>query len=204
MKRLYTKIMGVVTFMVFLVPMAYGGEAEDPTAMLLLEQGEQLVTENQMEGALASFDLAIQVDPGLSKAYLQASAVASQLGKNEKAISYLEELGRREPNNMQAKSLLADLAAKTDQGNLFGFASSGFFEFGIAALLGLAFLFVVGWHEFGEPPPRETEATLVERPYFIYPLLKVIRQGNQRELLAVHEKRHRSLQWQPRLAPVQA
>jgi tetratricopeptide (TPR) repeat protein len=201
MKQVYNKMIAVVAFIVLLVPVAYGA---DPTAMLLLQQGEQLISERQLEGALASFDLAIQVDPGLSAAYFQASAVASQLGNHEKAVFYLEELGRHEPDNINAKMALADLAVKKSQGELFGLSSSGFFEFGIAALLGLAFLFFVGWHELSASPPHDMEATWVGRPYVIYPLLKIIRQGSQRELLAVHEKRHKALQWQPKLAQAQA
>ncbi len=190
--------------MVFFVPTASGAETTtlssgtgaDPTAVLLLEQGEKLINENQMEGALASFDLAIQVDPGLSKAYFRASAVASQLGHNEKAIAYLSNLLKRNPSDTEAQGLLANLAKKTEvPGESFGFSSSGFLEFGVAALLGSAFFFFIGGY-FGESPPRDRAKMPVEKPYFVYPLLKVIWQGTQRELLAVHEKRHRSLTWQ--------
>ncbi len=208
MRRICARIIGVVVFVISLVPTVYGNEMEavasgdggDPTAVLLVEQGEQLMRSgNQMEGALASFEMAIGVDPELSKAYLQASAAASQLGDNEKAISYLEELRRRKPGDREVQRLLAGLEGREGQGSPIRFLSSGFLEFGVAALLGWVFLFFVAGREFGSAIPLGTAAVPVERPYLIYPLLKIIWQGTRREFLTVRERRHRSLHWQPGL-----
>lgn len=210
MKKLCAKIVGVVVLAVSLVSMGYGNETKatvsgnegSPTALLLVEQGEQLMKGGgQMEGALASFDLAIEVDPEFSKAYLHASAVASQLGDNKKAIAYLEALRRQKPMDMETGRLLASLKALESRNTSPTFPSSGFIEFGAAALLGGLFLIFVAGHEFGMTLPGGAAAIRVEKPYFIYPLLKIAWQGAKRELLTVHEKRHRSLHWKPRLRP---
>jgi tetratricopeptide (TPR) repeat protein len=200
MKRTYTKLIGVVAFMICLAPTAYGSETKamasaggsDPIAVLLVEQGEKLLNENQREGALASFELAIEVDPALSKAYLQASAVASQLGDNAKATSYLEALRRRNPQDPQIQRLLANLKTGKGRHDPTGFASSGFMEFGLAALLGWGFyLFIAGYEVGHTPPQRRTARLRVDKPYLIYPLLKILARGTEKELLAIHEKRHR-------------
>lgn len=212
MKEIATRMIGFVAVVLFFVPAVYSAETEgtasgsgrDPTAALLIEQGEQLITENQMEGALASFDLAIEVDPTLSKAYFQASAVASQMGNIEKAISYMEALRKRNPNNMETQRLLADLERRRNRVDPIQIPASGFFEFGVLALIGLGFSLLVAGYEFGgsRPAGMNPEETSVfqsvEKPYLIYPLLKVIWQGTAREFLAIHEKRHRGMPWHPK------
>ncbi|MEK7748354.1 MAG: hypothetical protein AAB300_04705 [Nitrospirota bacterium] len=209
MKQIVTNIVGVVALMVFLVPTVYGDEmrapgsesGRNPTALLLVEQGEQMMKhKNQMTGALASFDMAIGLDPDFSNAYIQASAAASQMGLTEKAASYLEALQSRKPNEIGIQALLSGLEAKRSQGDPTTHPfSSGFFEFGVAALLGLVFLFFVAGYELSGVSPRGLSTMRIEKPYLIYPLLKVIWQGTQRRLLSVHEKRHGAIQWQPKL-----
>jgi tetratricopeptide (TPR) repeat protein len=200
MKRIDIKLIGVLAFMICLVPTAYANETKgmasasgsDPIALLLVEQGEKLLNENQREGALASFELAMEVDPALSNAYLQASAVASQLGDSAKAAAYLEALRRRKPNDLQVQRTLADLKTAKGRPDPAGFASSGFIEFGLAALLGWGFyLFIAGYEVSQTPPQRRATALQVDKPYLLYPLLKIFGQETEKSLLAIHEKRHR-------------
>ncbi len=204
MKTVYVKTIGVVAFAIFFLPTVYGNGIEviaaesggDPTALLLVAQGEQLIKEgNQLEGALASFDLAITVDPTFSKAYFQASAVAAQLGNYDKAISYLTILGKRNPANLEIQRLVADLEAKKNRFDPISFASSGFREFGIAALIGLVFSLFIAGYQLGDTAPQD-RALQAQKPYLIYPLLKTFMQGTQRGLVTVHERRHRSFEWQ--------
>ena len=198
------KTIGVVAFAILFLQTVYGNAIEvmaaesggDPTALLLIEQGEQLIKDgNQMEGALASFDLAITVDPAFSRAYFQASAVAAQLGNYDKAISYLTTLGKRNPAHLEIQRLVADLEAKKNRSDPIRVSSSGFREFGIAALIGLVFSFFIAGYQLGDTAPHDT-ALQVQKPYLIYPLLKTLMQGTQRGLVTVHERRHRSLEWQ--------
>lgn len=114
----------------------------DNIAVLLVEQGVKLYEAHHLDAARASLDLAIQVNPLLSVAYLNAATVASAMGDKKEALLYLERFLDREPGHPDGERLLASLKAGYYSGPLV-VGGGGFSEFGLAALIGSLFPFAM-------------------------------------------------------------
>ena len=191
----------------------YGGESlkrpsgltGDKSAILLIDQGIQLFTEHQSEAALSSFDMATKLDPTLSEAYFNAGIVALELGLREKGIAYLEAFSRQRPEEGRAFLLNNNIAATDVAGVADTIGSSGFWEFGLPAVFGSVFIFMMAAYLINSPlsgilsgrsgffvlgfangrvfPEKTTQ--------MVYPLLKRARKvGDPIGLLSLMERRN--------------
>ena len=214
MKRIH-----VVMVMVFVLSLVsakmYGAEplkrpsgvGGNPAAVLLINQGIGLFAKGQLDQALSSFDMAIQMDKTLSDAYFNAGIVALELGMREKGFSYLETFASQRPE--EGRAFLsgrnnAETATGADSA-----PSSGFWEFGFSAMLGSIFIFTAGAYLIshsqagilsggsglfvmgfanGRLFPEKTT-------YMVYPMLKLARSGSPSGLFSLMERR-RSKDWQ--------
>ena len=156
------RVVGVL-LLLWVLPTTVDG-AWDPTADLLMQQGADLHRAGEMAGALASFNLAAEVDPMLAEAPLSAAQVAFSMGDDAAAARYAEDALARQPGDWRATQLQAMIrersAAPTSTD---GTGGSGFAEFGLAALVGSLFIFAVSMHDIGETPPV-SEGAPVEAP----------------------------------------
>jgi len=157
---------GLALFLVSIggVAPVVGGEGEgrgDPTAMLLIEQGLNLYQAGQADGALASFELAAQVDPTSVAARLNAARVTLKMGSPEGATRHLQALLSRYPGHAEGMALWSRLhatpsVAATAEGG-------GFFEFGLMALVGALFTMGIAAYDVGHCPPTSQREETTEK-----------------------------------------
>jgi len=159
-----SKVVGVVLFFgVGILPTTADG-AWDPTADLLMRQGADLYQSGEMAGALASFNLAAEVDPVLAEAPLSAAQVALLMGDDTAAARYAEVALARQPGDWRAIQMQAIVRERSAvPSSADGTGGNGFAEFGLAALVGSLFIFAVSMHDIGETPPV-SEGSPVEEP----------------------------------------
>jgi len=150
-----SKVVGVVLFFgVGILPTTVDG-AWDPTADLLMRQGADLHRSGEMAGALASFNLAAEVDPMLAEAPLSAAQVALLMGDDTAAARYAEVALARQPGDWRANQLQTMIRERSaaEPPSAEGTGGSGFAEFGLAAVVGSLFIFAVSMHDIGQTPP---------------------------------------------------
>jgi len=207
MKHIHVVVIAIFVFSLT-VGASYGGEqlkrpagvSGDPAAVLLIDQGIRLFAESQKEQALSSFDMAIQMDPTLSEAYFNAGIVALELGMREKGFSYLTEFENQRPE--EGKAFLSGIRnAVTDSGATD--AGSGFWEFGLAAVLGSVFIFTAGAYLISYSQPErllhgsglfvigfaDGRVFPGNTTYMVYPLLKFAQGASPAGLFSLVERR---------------
>jgi len=129
-----------------------------------MQQGADLHRAGEMGGALASFNLAAEVDPMLAEAPLSAAQVAFSMGDDAAAARYAEDALARQPGDWRATQLQAMINERSAvPSSVDGTGGNGFAEFGLAALVGSLFIFAVSMHDIGETPPV-SEGAPVEAP----------------------------------------
>ncbi|MEZ4761362.1 MAG: tetratricopeptide repeat protein [Flavobacteriales bacterium] len=72
-----------------------------------LKEGDQFRKEQQLDKALERYGLAIEVDPGMTKAYQARAEVLVLLGRDQEAIADLQRLAELEPKDSDAASAVA-------------------------------------------------------------------------------------------------
>lgn len=215
------KRINVVVIMVFVFSLvslnAHGAESlkrpsdisANPAAVLLIDQGIRLFVEGQLETALSSFDMAIQMDTTIPEAYFNAGIAALELGMREKGLSYLKTFAIQRPQ--EGGAFLSGISSNATAAKGTGSTGrSGFWEFGFAAIIGSIFvvaagaylisdsqtgtilsgaggLFVMGFAQ-GRLFPEKTT-------YMVYPMLKLARSGSPSGLYSLMERR-RNKDWQ--------
>lgn len=178
------------------------GTGGNPAAVLLIDQGIHFFTNRQLEAALSSFDMAIQMDPILSEAYFNAGITALELGMREKGFSYLEQFAKQRPEEWKAFLSIGGSGITT--AGLPAVAGSGFWEFGLSAIIGSIFVFIAGAYLVSSsslPGILSQQSALFvmgfasgrvfpeKTKYMVYPLLKLARPGMPTSLFAIMERR---------------
>jgi len=139
-----------------------GGEGDvDPTAVLLIKQGLDLRQAGHAEGALASFDLAAQVDPASAAAHLNAARVTLEMGDPQAAAHHLQNLLLRYPEHVEGVALWSRLNAPASPPTAVG--GDGFFEFGLLALVGALFATGIAAYDIGHCPPTSRKEETTEK-----------------------------------------
>jgi tetratricopeptide (TPR) repeat protein len=208
MKRIH-----VVMVMVFVLSLVsakmYGAEplkrpsgvGGNPAAVLLINQGIGLFAKGQLDQALSSFDMAIQMDKTLSDAYFNAGIVALELGMREKGFSYLETFASQRPE--EGRAFLSGRNNATVAIGADSAPSSGFWEFGLPAMLGSVFIFAAGAYLISHSQagiPSFGSGLFVmgfakgrlfpeKTIYMVYPMLKRAYSGSPIGLCSLMERR---------------
>ncbi len=81
-----------------------GERADDPRALALVAEGQQLLDAGNTQGAVDAFEAALAVDPGMSSVFLDLAEAARADGLQGKAIRYYREARDRDPDNFAALS----------------------------------------------------------------------------------------------------
>lgn len=73
-------------------------------AAMLVSEGRSQLADDDVQGAIDSFEAALVVDPGYSEVYIELADAARQDGLQGKAIGYYREALARDPGNFAAIS----------------------------------------------------------------------------------------------------
>ena len=153
--RRIAKIVGAFLFFgIGVLPVTVDG-AGDTTAVLLMQQGTDLHRAGEMAGALASFNLAAEVDPMLAEAPLAAAQIALAMGDHAAAARHADAAMARQPGDWRAirvQEVIRERSAAAIP-SVDWTGGNGFTEFGLAALAGSLFIFAVSMYDIGQTPP---------------------------------------------------
>lgn len=77
----------------------------EPTGRHEFLLGQFYMASNQLDNALTAYQKAVEIDPNLSAAYAQLSAIYVRIGQTEKALAELEKGLQRNPENVSVMML---------------------------------------------------------------------------------------------------
>ncbi len=154
-RGMISKIMGAFLFFWIGLSAVPADGVVDPTTELLMQQGIDLRRAGDMTGALASFEMATEIDPMSAEASLSAAQVALGMGDDAAAAQHVESALARQAGYagaLQLQAILRERSATVGQ-EAVGTGGSGFAEFGLAALIGSLFIFAMSMYDIGQTPP---------------------------------------------------